>query len=397
MHYVRAVVVLLAAMTFSLTALGQTRSAIFIFTPPSSAVVPFAGLPPCPGSYPAYYCTPTPIVRYTNTALFGTTEYTETVDPDTGLLDCQYLDYGTWTVTSIVLPQASIGPYAGKYAGVASQGTPFPGPAPTPAVGGPCTGTVGSATYMYLPIDFNWQLRRNDTAVPNYGPSATFTAAWQGERLCTSAPGCPTNFVVTVPVVRPKSETSTWVNWIFSKGQWKATLECCAPPGANGPGGDADPTFDFTGETVFEVFQNYNSTCFSSTPPGYQATVTNGPPGNYYDSVGWEPCSVEYYRCIRKPIPCGFQAQQMILIKSPADTAAGPPPSGFTAYATNFVTGWVFGGILPIRNNIYKTGFGAVTSGRTPLTTLATPMARDFPSNSAMCGASQPWANLSKC
>jgi len=46
----------------------------------------------------------------------------------------------------------------------------------------------------------------------------------------------------------------------------------------------------------------------------------------------------------------------MILIKSPADTAAGPPPSGFTAYTTNFVTGWVFGGILPIRNNIYKTG-----------------------------------------
>ena len=381
MHYVRAAVVLLAAMTFSLTALGQTRSAIFIFTPPSSAVVPFAGLPPCPGSYPAYYCTPTPIVRYTNTALFGTTEYTETVDPDTGLLDCQYLDYGTWTVTSTVLPKASVGPYAGQYAGVASQGTPFAGPPPTPANGGPCTGTVGSATYMYLPIDFNWQLERNDTAVPNYGPSATFTAQWTGEILCTS--GCSTNFVVTVPVVRPTGETSTFLFWQNSYGKWQVTLQ---PP-------DDDPTFDFTGEKVNEVYLNDQNSCPVDVPHAPSSTVVGlgrfasaGAPGSFGDSVGWDPCIVEYVRCVKRT-PCGFGIQQQMQIMSPADTT-------FTNYgsAPNYLSSVIYGNIyvnlagkLSVRN-----GIGNVTSQRsTPLSSGPNNrQVQQFPSDKLSCFSS---------
>jgi hypothetical protein len=158
MYYVRAAVVLLAALTFSVGAFGQTRSVVHIIRPSLSMFEPF-GAPTCPGSFPPYWCQSIP--RYKNTNLFGVTEYKWQVDANTGLIDCQYWDYGTRTVTSTVSPQD---PKTGQPAGVASQGQAFQGPPPTPAIGGPCTGTVGTAPYMYAPIDFDWLLERNLTA-----------------------------------------------------------------------------------------------------------------------------------------------------------------------------------------------------------------------------------------
>jgi hypothetical protein len=375
MHYSRLAVVLLAVMTFSLDAFGQTRSAIGIFRPPSLSAmarltVP-ASTPPCPGSFPPYYCQSIP--RYKNTGLFGITEYQMQVDANTGLIDCQYQDYGNWTVTSTVSPQS---PYTGQPAGVASQGQAFQGPPPTPANGGPCTGTVGTATYMYAPIDFDWLLERNDTAIPNFGPSATFTAEWVGQLGNFG----DYSFVITVPVVRPQSEVLNPVGFEADATHFRYYQTLIPTPDPTAPDGNNGADFDFTGEAVNESLNTTSLGCQGLAP--LPAIPSSGGsqfrPGNvgkwkvgfdFYtgeqlsknqfgpDSVGYNGrCLIETFRCAGVTIPaCGYRITQVMLINSPAD-----PQGTFVGYMMHKLGADIGGSILPggIAPNYNRVGTG---------------------------------------
>jgi hypothetical protein len=183
-------------------------------------------------------------------------------------------------------------------------------------------------------------------------------------------------FELTVPVVRPKFEIPTPAGWSGSLSRWLSTLQCCAPPGANGPGGDNDSTFDFTDEQVREVLVEANNCSAkatvitgltglppdpstwtvgeifdSSTFPPTVKTVTENVWG--YDNNGAVPCGVQAYRCL-KVTPCSLTDEQQMQIKSPAD-------SGWTTYTVNSIDTSVDGFVV---NNFLKTGTGSLTVRR---------------------------------
>jgi hypothetical protein len=192
---------------------------------------------------------------------------------------------------------------------------------------------------------------------------------------------------------------SEGVGWNGSSAQWMVTLQCCAPPGANGTaangGGDDDSIFDFRGETVQEVLLTPLNQCdnrsiyvsgLTETPPKSPSTWTVGQIyndatqtttnvyGNVwgYDNNGFPPCAVEIYRCLRVT-PCSAIVQQQMQIKSPAD-------SGWTTYVTNelaiSVDGFVIG------NNEAKTSIGSIRSQRSD---SSSPMYTPFSTNRYAC------------
>jgi hypothetical protein len=75
-HYSSAAVALVAALTFPLTALGETRSAIAV-VPGADEIAPADGAPKCN----ATWCQS--IKRYKNTGLVGVTEYDPTPPANT--------------------------------------------------------------------------------------------------------------------------------------------------------------------------------------------------------------------------------------------------------------------------------------------------------------------------
>ena len=303
MRYSGACILLAAVVTFPLTALAQTTTAIHVFVE-RGAVAPPSGAPP---SCTATYCTS--ISRYTNTAIYGITEF------QTNYPTCTFISAGHWTAGANIQPTDK-----GTPAGTVDVSKPaFTGPTPPG-----CDGSGGP--YKYGPIYFDWTLHKNLTAVPDYGPTASFNSNWYTD---DGNYNIPFSFQITVPVVRPKGETNRFESWNGAKSRWRVTL---VPP-------DDDPSFDFTGETVQETYVSDQDTCLASGASVANSTVVkNGPPGNFGDSVGYDACVVEYARAVRKT-PCGYSIKQKMEISAPSDGGA------FTQYSMNDlraeVTGWV--------------------------------------------------------
>jgi hypothetical protein len=376
MHYARAVVILLAVMACSLTVIlafssaasAQKRGFALVRGPIGgipSVVLPRAQSIPLPQSGPPA-CQSTicgSITRYTQTLIVSATEFSY---DNSG--NCSFEDPGSWSTPSDIQPTKN-----GILAGSATVNTPpsgIPGPTPTnPDTGTPCQ---GGGTYYYAPLYFTWNLHANSTAVIGYGPTASFSSEWNGQFGNFS----DQTFELTVPVVRPKVEVPTPAGWYDSLSRWSSTLQCCAPPGANGAGGDDDSTFDFTGEMVQEVLKEADScaakatvlTGLTATPPNpatwtvgqiydaasFPPTITSVAANIWgYDNNGYQPCAVQAYRCL-KITPCSTTVQQQMQIKSPAD-------SGWTMYTTNSITASINGLII---DNFLKTGIGPLTARR---------------------------------
>jgi hypothetical protein len=333
----------LVSVAFCQTALGQTHPAIYVTTVPSEGLaqgegsVPLDGAPPCT----AAFCKSIP--RYQNKGIVIATEY-DTTPP------CKYIDHGQWESGNNVKPTS-----AGKPAGTIDVSQPpFVAPAPP--------GCTGGGPYYYAPLYFKWTLRRNLTAVPQYGPTATFTSDWY------TKDGFIFNvytFQITVPVVRPMSETTEWLGFgglgafglgLVPVGQWQQTL---VPKPEDAP-------FDFSGEEVKERFVGGTNSCPTlkfnvgtqaasrSTGSSWPVRALNkwGPDGVGF---GGEPdaiCAMHYARCVQPTGCIGTKFQQMA-IKSPAD-------QDYTDYGqTNILLWGLTGGVIP-----GGQGLGLVSSAR---------------------------------
>jgi hypothetical protein len=350
MHCLRAAVALVAAMMYSLSAAGQTRPAAKIGTIPGKVAI--RRLSPNPVS-PNVAGTKIP-KRNVPTFIAGLAE----IDPDT----CKEVPLpggaGTWTVT--------LNPMFGATSTKIETGTAAPGQ--------PCAGD----TFTFNDIYYTWTAHNNHTTTPNQGPTDIFNATW-------STPDGEFNdpfvFNVVTHPVRPKGEISTLVNWLDSKGIWEVTLQCCAPPD------DDDAAFDFTGETVNEVFQSDQNSCpdVGSSNPS-MGTVNSGPPGLFHDRVGFDPCAVHYERCIKKH-GCGFVIKQQMEINSPAD-----PSNTFFPYgsAPNTLSSRIEGSIIvQLAGKLsVRDGIGQVTSQRSTPLSQNDPVPHDFPSDKLSCFAS---------
>jgi hypothetical protein len=356
MRYLGAAVALLAAMTFSLTALGQTPRHYKVGSP-KGTVAGMAVVRPFQAETISVL-----IPRYNNTVVYALTEY----DPD----NCTPISVGMWSTPSNLNPSMS--------------GTPTPNVPYGPAMLG--NGDCPGMTFMFSAIYFNWTAHNNQSAMPNPGgsgpcpvadgacPVATFSSTW-------STPDGefddPYTFNVDVPVVRPMGEMSSFVNWLDSRANWMPTL---VPP-------NSDSSFDFTGESVTENTVT-KSTCYGrgigsmgSTPYSQNSgwTIVNKVMFNKPDTVGWSPCAVEYYRCVKATPPaCGYTGTQQMKIKSQADTNA-------TAYiyTTNTVSATIDGFV--ISSYFYKLGFGNVTSQRSTPSDPQSPQQKGFVSSDQNC------------
>jgi hypothetical protein len=361
MRYLGAAAAFVAAMTFSLTALGQTHRAVKVGVMITRAG---AGLAPqikrtgddSANQGGTIYDT---IERYGDPKfIISFTEY----NPDT----CAEVSPGVWS------PPSGVNPAKGNIIDFESTGTGM-------LANGDCPGM----TFTFAQILFAWTAHNNKTAFPDncpLGPPTScpvtvFNSTWSTPDHVFVE---PYEFQITVPVVRPIGEKSAFVGWVGSKGIWTVTLQ---PP-------DDDSSFDFTGETVNETFPSDHNSC-----PGpddhstSMATVKNGPPGELGgDRIGWDPCLIEYARCVMKT-PCGFQIKQQEEINSPAD-----PPNTFFPYgsAPNDLSATINGSIIgTLADNLpFRAGIGQITSQRsTPLTPNA-PVSKEFPSNLNSCFSS---------
>jgi hypothetical protein len=178
-------------------------------------------------------------------------------------------------------------------------------------------------------------------------------------------------FQVTVPVVRPVGETTQFSGiWASGAGAWIQTL---TPP-------SSDPTFDFTGETVRELYGVSLGGCAAKHAPSAPPVAGNAPgnsqeatwtigelkglfsapasaPKNEwgYDFVGYSlQCDIESYRCFGVT-PCGYTRDQFMQIRSPADPQ---DDTGWFTYTSepNVVAADIEGGIVPFSKG-FGTGF----------------------------------------
>ncbi len=312
MRYLGAcVTVLMAAMTFSATPLGQPAQA----SENELAVGTIAGMAANRifSSNAPNAMAPT-IPRYTKTLMAGYTEYNATT--------CAQVSPGAWS-------DIKNGP---------SNGTVTTGTLKGTLGNGACPGT-----FTFAVIYYEWTVHNNKSATDG------FDATW-------STPDeefyYPLTFDITVPIVRPSGETTAFTGWLTSRGLWVQTL---TPP-------SSDPKFDFSGETVRETSAGGLDQCWAGGSALGMATLTSHEwtvgSGNVWgpDGVGWgtndNSCPIEYYRCMQRT-PCGFLLRQQMQISSPADKGS------YTNY----------GGVNNLASMIYgftlnKSGFGAVTSQR---------------------------------
>ncbi|MGH6839521.1 MAG: hypothetical protein ACREDT_12125 [Methylocella sp.] len=369
MRYSCAAVALMAAMAFSPIALGQTRTAntaFHVIKKPTRATAPAS--PPLAPTAPR--CTATvcdQIDRYTDTAIIEATEYFSFPDGT-----CRFADQGKWSSPKDIQPLDN-----GTPAGTVTFSVNPDTPPPNQITGATC---IGGGPYQYARLHFTWNLHKNKTADSfahqGYDPTATFSSDWTGK----FGSFFPETFQITVPVVRPKGEMSTFVNWLDSRGNWMPTL--ILP--------DKDPDFDFTGELIQEVTHK-PSTCYGRGIGSMGSTgvvrndysvdsswhIVNKVMFNQNDIVGWSPCGVEYYRCVKAALPaCGYTGTQEMQIKSDAD-------SGYTTYTTNNISATIEGWIIPFAP--YKLGIGTVTSQRSNPAAPQPPQSKFFPSSENNC------------
>jgi hypothetical protein len=383
MHYVRATFILLAIITSPHIAFGQRTTAIAVITVPmSAATLPPAvatNPPPCPG--PSYFCKS--ISRYTNSGLFGITEYL------TNYPTCTPVSPGGWGPGFPANPQFSVQPTDNNNnpAGTPDiSEPPFTGPNPPG-----CDGSGAPGGYQYAPIYFKWTMEKNLTSPAFVGkgndPTATFNATWYSPKGCQPGP-CdyiePWQFQITVPVVRPMGETVTgqgWSSFSGTVGQFGQTLQCCAGSANNG-----DSNFDFSGEWVTERFSNKVFNCDSpptqnpanpSSPADAAATEAKttsmgsswdvmagnqwGPDGvGFADGANQNFCSI-YWAICKAPTGCVNSISQQMYITSPADQGYDPsvtpkqrdPSVGgtYTNYSLN-----AYGGLNTLRHGLDPTG-----------------------------------------
>jgi hypothetical protein len=254
----------------------------------------------------------------------------------------------------------------------------------TAAPGEPCAGH----TYNFATVFYKWTEHTNHTTTPHKGPTDIFDATWSSPAGCPKTQPCdfidPFVFNIVVPVVRPKGETSAFVDWISSHaagsgtyGKWMMTLQCCAPPDANN--GSTD--FNFNGEVIQEELNAKFDNCagrapgvlgpVNVTPPGQLGTWNVGElkgPGNLvmpagenvygYDFTGWDACTIFAYRCAGATLTlCEAGAnQQDIRIKSDAD-------KNFTDPLYHNIIGEGIQGVSPPGPEP-RSGNGTVTSKR---------------------------------
>jgi hypothetical protein len=362
MHCLRAAVALMAAMMFSLSAAGQTSRAIAVYTGPAGGMAPTIQVQPLA---PAAYATT--IKRYGDPnkgdlkIILGVLEY--------DIFKCTLIDSGTWTDPNPVQAKdkngtlLTLGTVDFTHTFKATlKGT----------VGGRCDGVVLDG---FRAIKFIWTLHSNFTMIPKSGPTAVFNSSWSSKDHCCDV---TITFSISVPVVRPKGEITTFTGWSSAHGvgrgtygRWLMTLQCCDA------GNNGDPDFDFNGEMIKEKFVKVTNTCADRapgvlggedvTPSGPETTWNVGklkinseqevPAGKNvwgYDYLGFLACNVFAYRCARvtEP-PCGITIDQGITIKSPADPV-------FTDPLYNNVIGEGIGG----RSYLPTFGDGPFTSKR---------------------------------
>jgi hypothetical protein len=356
MLYLRAAVALAAAMTFSLTALGETRTTIAVFTAPSGPRAPALVLGATSDSFS------TTIPRYTPppTLILGIAEIT--------IPDCTDKDPGMWTN-----PNPSLKPV---FKGIPAGTVGFQRTFMAKAQNGPC---AGKGPFTFRAIDFSWMAHYNQTGLgPGVAPPPCKTtnpvcptAVFQGEWTTKDKMfDIVFSFQVSVDVVRPIGETTKFQGWsgLFGSGlvgMWEATLK---PP-------TSDKNFDFTGETTRERFSNKRDSCAVKTTNniplgnikshGKEFPVIEGPPGKYVDGVstgGDDPQSACSVLCnfVTHPAGCLLTVQQQMSIKSPADM-------DFVEYpAVNILEATSLGSIT---NDLLRgtRGKATVTSNRFPI------------------------------
>jgi hypothetical protein len=202
-HYLRFAVLLLTAMTFSLTALGQTLKATAVITRHTGTAPAAAHTGIAPAVTPAAAsCTVDDceyIPRYANPNdpngyyIIAITEY------EVGT--CNYVDHGQWGPA----PPVSVNPsMSGMVTGTGTNPIVMNGTFT-------CNGNQVTMPFAYL--SFTWTAHNNQTANAGQGattwcdndscPTAAFTAYWYTmDGLYNSS----LNFNVGVPVVRPIGE-----------------------------------------------------------------------------------------------------------------------------------------------------------------------------------------------
>jgi hypothetical protein len=336
-YFGASVAVLMAAITFSATPLGQPARA----SENERAVGTIAGMAANRiFSSNAPNANAAAIPRYEKTLMAAYTEY----NPNT----CVEISKGAWTVTA-----------KPKY-GTVSFGL---------ETGSLAIGDCPGKTFTFAAIYYEWTTHNNKSATD------VFDATWATP---DGVYNLPFIFNITVPIVRPTGETTAFTGWLTSRGLWQQTL---TPP-------SFDPKFDFSGETVRETSAGSLDQCWAGGSALPMASLTSHEwtvgSGNVWgpDGVGWgtneSSCPIEYYRCMQRT-PCGFLLRQQMQISSPAD---------YGDYAN-------YGGVNNLASMIYGftlngSGFGAVTSQRAQGATQS----EYFGSAQWNCPRS---VNLSKC
>jgi hypothetical protein len=260
--------------------------------------------------------TPIGVKRYRRAYIARYAEY----NPVT----CEQIDSGTWTIVRNPLHGTmTLGTTTGKI--------------------GNCPGTFTFATIFY-----KWTIHNNTSVTDR------IIARW---KTADGKFDNPLDAIVRVPIVRPIGERSIFKGWHDTRANWMQRL---IPP-------EDDKEFDFSGELVRERFLGSTESCvlipgasLGSTPPSTPAKPWTVGAGNTWgpDQVGYNPCTVAMYRCIKKT-PCGYRLTQAMEIKSPVD-------KGWTGYVVNTLMGAVEGSLLSIpgQANKDKTGLGFVFSLR---------------------------------
>jgi hypothetical protein len=262
MRYSGAAVALVAAMMFSLTALGKTGTANTTFH-----VIKKPGRDNAPASPPlantAPPCNATvcdQIKRYTDTAIIEATEYFYYPDGT-----CQFEDAGKWSSPNDIKPLDN-GTPAGTVTFSVKQDTP----PPNPYTGATC---IGGGPYQYAQLHFTWNLRKNTTAIPRYGPTATFSSEWTGDL----GSFIDETFEISVPVVHPIGESSNWLGSVAATGitTWQQTLVAAS----------GDQPFDFDADCVKEYVWTVINQCNFGAAGGFSNFIIHA--GSHYtDYVG---------------------------------------------------------------------------------------------------------------
>jgi hypothetical protein len=383
--YLNTAIILLAVMTFSHVASGQSPRAI---TPAASHPIAPAGShalavlvapvvggaqPALPGGaqpaqrdapYSGGVCTIgsvcVKVPRYDNNViLYGIVEY--------DLNSCQQLSPGHWNYPAQSALKQPVSTGYLMY---------------TQVVDAHCQ----TQTYLYAIMCFTWAMHNNHSSpspsnmAPH--PMDTFVATWNdtpgnaaGQCNPSQGPGSgwmPSGdqgpFTVTfnpyVERVLPLGENTQAVGWNQASASYIMTLQCCKP---------ADPgPFDFSGETIDEEITILSDPCGLGAPRQNQTPTVQT--GNIwkFDTVGLRTCVPGAAQIWCSQIgPCTFQYSQKLSIHSQAD-----PPNYSATYSTNIQGGTISKGT--IINSAWKYASGTISAYRAnvratpPLITLGT-------------------------